>query len=489
VIESDASLSPLTGLLTKYTASKTPLDDLKKVTMSRKTELNKQIDQIPIRIDETRRGLPDVTGLDQKELAETITGLETSLNDAKLRLQGIDTGGNFAQLSRNLTGVTSDISKLENIYYQDAMKVVANLNRKIGDLTFKKGEIDRRASGIRGDIEVKERRVADADADLQKLRERWIGINAEEFQDTVEQVCAACGQNLPADRVQAAREKALAEFNRNKAERLTDIDIKGKRLREERDRDAQGIEDLKRLEVPANTYDADILSLTTERDAVKAAAEDCSMIPGRAEMVARKEGLEAQIQAEKDGKQEDHGNTEMQIQGLESELFEAKAKADLFPKREQGEKRIKDLKAEEKRYAKEFEELEKQLFLIESFIKTKVSMLNDRINSKFEIVRFKLFNQLVNGGIEECCVFTVNGVPYDGGLNSAARTQGGLDIIRTLQQHYGIAPVVWIDNRESCTQIPGMPCQVISLYVSPADKTLRIETKQDGTLFGKRVAA
>ena len=113
--------------------------------------------------------------------------------------------------------------------------------------------------------------------------------------------------------------------------------------------------------------------------------------------------------------------------------------------------------------------------MFENFIKAKVSMLTDRINGKFEVVRFRLFETQVNGGISECCVFTVNGVPYDGGLNAAARTQGGLDIIRTLQEHYGIAPPVFIDNRESCTEIPDMDCQVVNLIVSPVDKVLRVE--------------
>ena len=109
------------------------------------------------------------------------------------------------------------------------------------------------------------------------------------------------------------------------------------------------------------------------------------------------------------------------------------------------------------------------------FVKTKVALLTDRINSKFEFTRFKLFNELVNGGIEPCCEITVAGIGYNSGLNSAARTQAGCDVIRTLQAHYGLRAPVFIDNRESCTIIPEMGCQVVSLYVSPEDKTLRVE--------------
>jgi len=93
IIASDDTLSPLSPALSRYVASKTPLDDLKKVTMGRRVEINKQIDQIPVRIDEARRGLPDVAGLDKNALSAEITALESQMNGAKLRLAGVDTGG------------------------------------------------------------------------------------------------------------------------------------------------------------------------------------------------------------------------------------------------------------------------------------------------------------------------------------------------------------------------------------------------------------
>jgi len=135
--------------------------------------------------------------------------------------------------------------------------------------------------------------------------------------------------------------------------------------------------------------------------------------------------------------------------------------------------------------AKEFEELEQQLYLIELFTRRKASLMDERINARFQIVHFKLFNELISGGIDDCCEITVGGVPFGGGLNNAARMQGGCEIISVLQEHYGIAPVMWLDNRESVTEIPGMKCQVISLYVSPEDKTLRVEKSSER----KRVAA
>jgi DNA repair protein SbcC/Rad50 len=100
-------------------------------------------------------------------------------------------------------------------------------------------------------------------------------------------------------------------------------------------------------------------------------------------------------------------------------------------------------------------------------------MIEDKVNSMFSLVKIKLFNGLVNGGSEEVCTTLINGVPYED-ANAAARVQGGLDIIRTLSKHYDVFAPVIIDNRESVTEIPEMDCQVISLYVDPDCKELKV---------------
>jgi hypothetical protein len=139
------------------------------------------------------------------------------------------------------------------------------------------------------------------------------------------------------------------------------------------------------------------------------------------------------------------------------------------------EKRIEELKAQEKKLAAEYERLEGELYLTEEFIRQKVSLLEEKINSKFEMARFKLFNVLVNGAVEECCETTYQGVPFSS-LNNGARINVGLDIIRTLARHYNFYPPIFIDNREAVTSLIDMgDQQVISLIVSEKDKELRVE--------------
>ncbi len=143
------------------------------------------------------------------------------------------------------------------------------------------------------------------------------------------------------------------------------------------------------------------------------------------------------------------------------------------------QKRIDELQASEKRLSGEYEELEKGLYLCELFIKTKVKKLDEKINGKFKSLRFRLFQDQINGGLQEDCEVMI---PSEGGrmvpfnfANNAARINAGLEIIETLSKHWNITMPVFIDNAESVTKLMQMDTQIIRLVVSEQDEQLRLE--------------
>lgn len=483
VIAADSSLTALSEILGEHT-----IEEHRKVIAARKSEINKQLTAVPVRIDEVKRGLPDVAGLNRSELGAKKLAIEDSISTCQLHLQGVDNGAGIAEFSKELQGLKYDISQLENKYYLEGMQHVTRMNAKINELTSNRDAEARRVNDLKTEISANQARVSTLETELQALRGRWVEIDAEEFHDTTEDTCPACGQALPADRVEEAREKALAHFNEDKAERLLKVETRGKELRAQLDMVTKSTEELHGRLVYREghtTEDDQLEMLIVERDILKARAEDYSQIPERAAILERKAGIEAQIETARAGMTQDKDVIQKEIADLTTQLAEVKEKIDRFARKEQGTARINELKAEEKRLAAEYEKLEGQTYLCETFVKTKVRMLNALINERFQFVRFKLFNQNVNGGIEPCCDMTINGIPYSSGLNSAARIQGGCDIISTLQDHFHLRAPMFCDNRESVTDLPKMNCQVVSLIVSPEDKVLRVEPAKRGLTFEK----
>ena len=98
-------------------------------------------------------------------------------------------------------------------------------------------------------------------------------------------------------------------------------------------------------------------------------------------------------------------------------------------------------------------------------------MVSERVNSLFSYVDWKMYETQVNGGEKEICECTVDGVPY-GTLNTAKKVNAGLDIINAFSKIYNLYAPIWIDNRESVTEILPTESQIINLIVSPENKSL-----------------
>ncbi|HEM2348171.1 TPA: hypothetical protein U0295_002971, partial [Listeria monocytogenes] len=166
---------------------------------------------------------------------------------------------------------------------------------------------------------------------------------------------------------------------------------------------------------------------------------------------------------------------QIKIDKLNAEASDLKADLAKFDSNQKQENRIQELEEEAAEKGAKYDELEMGLYLIERFNKAKCNLLEDKINSKFKYVSFKLFKTQINGGIDECCETIYNGVPYNSGLNNAARINGGLDIINALTEHVQVLAPIFVDNRESVTELIDTESQLVSLIVSESDENLRVE--------------
>jgi chromosome segregation ATPase len=275
----------------------------------------------------------------------------------------------------------------------------------------------------------------------------------------------------------------LADFNRTKAEKLESINAEGKRLAGVKQTMEQNLaaasEALEKAKVNLAELEQNEAALKAEIEAIMQGAVPVESTPEYYELNAKYRYLQEEIRK----LETDNSLAVAKIQKEIDTLFnairaleQAQARIDT---RINGLKRIEELKAEERNLAAEFEELERQLYLTEEFIRTKVRLLEERINSKFQMARFKLFEVQVNGALAETAETMYNGVPYSN-LNNGARINVGLDIIRTLAKHYNFYPPIFIDNRESITELIDVsPQQTISLIVSEKDQKLRVELKEE----------
>jgi hypothetical protein len=290
-------------------------------------------------------------------------------------------------------------------------------------------------------------------------------MNAVIFNDGTPTSCAACGQSLPVGEVADARDNARAHFNRDRAQSLERIIERWDELTKLKERTHANISELQEqravIQIPD---DADIEALE-EKQATVTLQLKIINIPEHKKLLNTIEELEVQIAKEKAGTTQDKEPIQKAIIALLDQKDSQQASLRLFDDHAKGMTRIKDLKVSEKTLTTEYEQLEKELFLIKLFIEQKAYVLDDKINGLFERVKFKLSTMLTDGTTKPCCVFTVDGIPYGKGLNNASEMNGGMDICQTLARFYKINAPVFVDNAEAVTKLMPMDCQVIRLVV------------------------
>lgn len=477
VIASEPALAKLPEILQNR-----KLEDHRKVIAARRTEINRELERIPVRIDEVENGLPDVTGIIPEELPNDIAKLKAQLQEKQQELSRIESGGEVAEKTKKLREVEGELLEIQ---HQHRQKTDASAQEKRAALGNIKDQISNLQYGIKfrkREIEGNESTISRLESKANQLREKWYQVNAQEFEFTQEDTCPTCGQPLPAEQLQETRDKALADFNRVKAEKLEAITSEGKATKSE-------IESLQsenwKLQKEIQEAENQLAELQQKAEELQAEIDtliqnttDITENPAYIEKLKEKEALEKEIVELKADNQEAVARARSEIDAINQDieaLEDAQAKVKQY---ERGQQRIEELKKQERELAAEYERLEKELYLTEQFIRTKVNLLEEKINSKFQFARFKLFNVLVNGGVEECCETLYQGVPYSSALNNAARINVGLDIINTLSDHYGFTAPIFVDNREAVTRLIETKAQVISLVVSEPDKTLRVEVEE-----------
>lgn len=477
VIASDKALAKLPDILGDRT-----LEDYRKIINSRRTKINDELKKIPIRIDEVTQGLPDISDTFGNDITKEIASLKEQIRDKEQELVRIKNGGAITEKQLQLRQIESDLIQLKNELQGTISDKIYAKRQELSQIENHIYDIHSGANANKRALETNEQNIKSLEAKANGLRDKWYQADKRQFTFEQSDTCPTCGQALPQEQLQTAREKALAAFNTHKSNELERITADGKataaEIKQIKDANvaiAKAIEEAQRelsgYEQQASGLEVQIEAMLTDSNAYK---EDPSYVKKMNEKATVEQAIAGLQQSNRDAVakvQTEIDELDMALRQLEKTL----AREEQY---KQGQARIKELEQQERDLAAEYEKLEGELYLAEQFIRTKVNLLEEKINGKFKMARFKLFDQQVNGGLVECCETTYQGVPYSSGLNNGHRNAVGMDIINTLSEYYNFYPPIFVDNAESITVLPEMKAQVIRLVVSEKDKVLRVETEE-----------
>lgn len=481
--ERQPAMSELPGIIGKHS-----MDDYKKIVASRRSEINKELEKIPVRIDEIKGSMVETRSLNEIE-AEIKTN-EVLLGEKQRTLSEVRNGGNAAILTSRIRDIENQIREIDGREMDKQLaengkrneegrrlhKIAMDASTRIVAAKAKKLDLGNLLRSAKAEAETRE-------SERVRLAADWYAEDDKVFTFEQSSTCPTCGQELPEEQLEAARTKALESFNLAKAEAKRKINETGMAVLKRRN---ERIEEARRYEAELTTLESEIQTLQAEADAAENARREFDKAkpdpfqpvasPERDALLKQQVVIEAQIKNAE-------VSTEESTRDIRAEIINIEARISALSKEElqhqanlRIDARVQELSERERELSAEYEKLEGHLYLIEQFIRARVGMLEEQISGSFSTVRFKLFENQINDGLKECCIVTVNGVPY-WSANNAARINAGIDICNTLAAHFGKTLAMFCDNAEAVTDLMPAIAQQVKLVVSEQDKKLRIKTQ------------
>lgn len=446
------------------------LEDIQKKYSKALSEWKKKQAELPVRIDEAERQKVDIDvaelELAKKDILEQISENQAKQDDVSKQLE------EYRKLTDGIFEIKFELNDIQRKANQENDEKRKELERQKYDSERQLVSIQSAIRNKKKQIEIQENSLKMLQDDLDKAREEWTSLSKMEF-DENSLVCSMCGQEYPSDKANEIRQ----EFEARKQKEISNVTNKGNAINANLK--------LQKTLIEADKNDLD--SLLKQEKEIKNKLEDLKSeyekLPSTIDVTGTDDykKLEKDLAEKEKALQESNDENDiknrlrMEREQLNYELNEIEkdlAKAELNIKLDE---RIEELQVEQREVSQKVADQEKMIYLLEQFIRYKMNKISEIINSKFDGICFKLFENQINGGLKECCECTVNGVPYSS-LNNGHRIVAGLKIIKALQELYGVSTPIFVDNAEAISDgnMPEMNNQMILLSVSN-DKKLRIE--------------
>lgn len=454
------------------------LEELKREVQSKKRKIKDGIDNIPARIDERKRDMPETQ--DWGKLEAEITELERQLADIDGQIADRSKSYNELtkqkqEIARQLSKVKSDITARE---YDLKDKLLAEYNqgkRENENAVQRVATLNNERRYKTISLQRAEKELADYQAERAVLLEEWHNIKSETLEiDDDTFYCPTCKRQLDESDIEAKKEQMSAEFHATISRKLERNKSKGMEVKagiEAKEAEITTInDDIFNIDneiaqitaskayntvpampdiAPAINADRTIIELRTKADDLQNQLDQEITLPATNDLTERKHIIEDNIRAKK-------------VWLADRERIAA------------NNKRIAELEKEYTESQSQLAELEGMEYNIQQFSKARIEQMESRINGMFNLVKFKMFEQQINGGEIETCEATINGVPFSD-LNDAMKINAGLDIINAISRANGIVAPIFIDNRESVCEIVSGLAQIVNLIVDANCKTLKIE--------------
>ena len=460
--------SSIAELLKRYTAS-----EIIEMSKKKKKPLEDRQNAIPFEIDNKEERLSELKAMD-------FSTYEREIESTKQKIEAIDgllLGNADAikpilehnrEIENNLSNLRLSLANGRITHREKQNERTSEIKAKLAEVKRYNESIDKENAKIKRDFEEEiengtfwSKRIDILEEKRAELLKKRDEVKARVY---TEEKCAYCGQELPYDMLEKAREK----FNDNKARELELIVKEGKQVAEDIARAKEKIESIGKMVEEGYTL-LEKKSTTELEDALKR-IED-TFVPyedtiEHDEIYAKIKAYEREI---KEMPSNDNEALTSEKKALIEHLSELSKKLGLKDEIEKVENDILELKNELRNIANSIAELEGKIFCAQSYIQERNEITAFRINGKMKKARFEMWSKQKSGELVPDLVLTNERGTRFSTTNFANRIELMLDLQELFCKTFEVNMPRFIDEAKvfSPSRLPVMEeSQVVYLMAS-----------------------
>lgn len=437
------------------------LDELRKALDAERKRINKELETLPIRIDEAKKSLPEIS---EHALADAEYVVKTTREDLAhvdgliVKARAEDPAQKRQELQAALDHAKKAAEDAAHAKYSAENTKLTNNKVWCNRLTVELDRLQKSAETLSGKLESHKN-------NRDSLRRQYAENRVKVFDPEANTICPCCGQTIPEDQRRAA-------FLAQKKQEADHISMLGKEC-------AARINDLIAA-IDSKTVEIEETQKTLEEAQENVRLCVVALEAIKPEITEEQQRLEAELAAFDGGddaaKQKEISDLEARRKELEDTIGRNQQIILRVRAAEETKGRIRQLEEQQRQYADQIGNVENLQVLSEEYTAERCNRLTAAINAKFPTVRWKLFDTQINGGIADTCVCMI---PVDGALvdyssaNTAAQVNADIEVINTLSTACGVSVPLFVDNAERVNDLAAGCGQMITLSVS-TDKELQI---------------
>jgi DNA repair exonuclease SbcCD ATPase subunit len=408
---------------------------------------------------------------DKKVLEEQKSNYESEIERIEQKL---------ADLSSGKADISNKLSKIKI----ERDKVVLEAN---SELNSKKVELDKEYRTIQSALNEHSWQLNMAQAEKRRLEEKLSNLNEDLKKqrtlykteqgsrlDESDRYCPTCHREFEPDKLKKIKD----DFEAHKAERLKTVKTSGESIKTEIDEIKAQISE---IDIKISKYEKLVAESQAQFDKCNA---ELNKLPASVDLSKNEEYTKL---SEKIAELESELSTDDNklIEELTSQknvnkqmLSQINGELAVLEKNIEIDKRISEIRKAQKDAEIRRADAEKVLDQVDRFKRFKNDKLTESINSKFSLVKWKLYDFQRNGEIKDVCIPLIDNKPMDNCCNGSLITLCKISICADLQRNFQQFVPIWVEdyslfssNTESRLNADS---QIIGLVVTEDDE-LKVE--------------